>query len=122
MTPLAKLNPKWCGLLRPDSGEGITFDCPKCGPSHRLCVYFDNPLDDKPSASWQKPTWKREGESFESLTIAPSIQYQCFHGWVEEGNVIGISESPMRVHMHVNGVQQLVALSPRQAKEFRESR
>jgi hypothetical protein len=121
MTPLTELNPKWCGLLRPDSGEGITLDCPKCGSSHRLCAYFDNPLDGEPAAYWQKPIWKRDGETFETLTISPSIEYPCFHGWIEDGQVIDISESPMRVKMLIGGAIRDVALSPKQAKALRDS-
>lgn len=96
------------------------LDCPVC-QSHRLAVYFDNPIDSKPSASWQNPKWKRKGVSFEDLTIEPSIQYPCFHGWIEDGNVIDISESKMCAVMVIDGVRKLVALSPKQAKVFRDS-
>lgn len=119
MIPLTNLNPKWNGLLRPDSGEGLSFDCPVCGPKHRLQVFFSNPLDGQSTASWQRQTWKRIGESFDALTIEPSIQYLCFHGWIEDGQVINISESTLSALMVVGGVQRLVALSPKQAAALR---
>jgi hypothetical protein len=118
MLPLINLNPKFCGLLRPDSGEGMTLDCPKCGPNHRLCVYFENPLDGYNPAPWQKPLWKREGKFVDELTVSPSIQYPCFHGWIEDGQVIDISESPAKVMMFLDGAWELVALSPKQARSI----
>ena len=121
MKQLCDLHPKLVGLLRPCSGEGILFDCPKCGPGHRLAVYFDNPIDGQPPAAWQTPKWVRTGESFEELTIEPSIQYPCFHGWVEDGQVIDIGESRMCAVMVIDGVRTLVALSPRQEKAAMDS-
>jgi hypothetical protein len=121
MIPLINLNPKWIGLLRPNSGEGLTLDCPKCGSTHRLAVYFSNPVDDQPAALWQNPTWKRTGNSFEAITIEPSIQYPCFHGWIEDGQVIDIGESPANAIAIINGEQRLVALSPKQYKELHET-
>lgn len=114
MIPLIQLNPEWSGLLRPNSGESILLDCPNCGPKHRLCAYFSNPLDNQPCAPWQNPTWNRIGESFETLTLEPSIQYPCFHGWIEEGQVIDVRESKVHTWSMVDGRPQLVALSPRQ--------
>ncbi len=115
MIALTRCNPKWIGLLRPNSGEGLTFDCPTCGPGHKLAIYFSNPVDGNSAASWQDPTWKREGETFDSLTVEPSIQYPCFHGWIEDGKIIDINESTTRTMILVNGVLKVVALSPKQA-------
>lgn len=116
MKRLIDLTPKWTGLLRPNSGEGLTLECPACGPAHTLAVYFSNPVDGKPPAIWLKPSeiWLRENDAFENLTVAPSIQYPCFHGWIEGGNVIDISESPATVLMVIAGKETLVALSPQQ--------
>jgi len=114
MRGLAKLNPRWLGVLRPVSGEGRAFDCPNCGPRHTIAVYFANPLDGKEPAPWQKPVWNRDGETFQTLSIQPSISYPCFHGWVEGGFVIDISESPATAMVMVGGKLQRVALSPAQ--------
>ena len=118
MVSLLDLNPKWRGLLRPGSGDGITFDCPKCGPSHNLAVYFSNPVDGQDAAPWQNPQWKRTNDEFASLTVEPSLEYPCFHGWIEDGNVIDISESPARVLAIIDGVRRIVALSPKQFREL----
>ena len=101
---LTELNPRWLGC----GGEGITdmegnpvqfrekvaitFDCP-CGDSDcmRACISFTNPPDGKgPSRSREESTWAMAGNSFENLTLAPSIQRvgECgWHGWIKEGNV-----------------------------------
>jgi hypothetical protein len=120
MKNLIDLNPKWAGLTRAaEHGEGITLDCPVCGPTHRLCAYFSNPLDGQSPISWQTPTWKRESEKFVSLTLSPSLQYPCFHGWIEDGQVIDISESPAVVNMkRSDGSFGPVALSPKQFREL----
>jgi hypothetical protein len=122
MKTLGSLNPKWLGVLRPDSGEGLTFDCPECGPKHRLVVYFRNPVDGKPPASWVEALWAQQcgaekgsvHDQFSNLIVQPSILYPCFHGWVEGGYVFDISESPLTVPTE----KGLVALSPLQALEF----
>jgi hypothetical protein len=113
MRALAEFNPQWCGLLRPSSGEALELDCPKCGPSHRLRVNFSNPVDGQPPAAWLNPTWKREGATFDTLTIEPSIQYPCFHGWIEDGQVIDLAES--KVFISLGGKR--IGLSPRQARQ-----
>lgn len=120
MKALTAFNPKWEGLTRtPEHGEGLTFDCPVCGPKHRLCAYFSNPLDGKPAVAWQSPSWKRDGNDFSTLTLSPSIQYPCFHGWIEEGQVIDISESTMVVNMQrPDGSFGPVALSPKQVRDL----
>jgi hypothetical protein len=115
MRALTEFNPEFIGLLRPKSGEGIAFACPVCGPSHTVAAYFDNPIDGKESASWQTPKWTREGDSFSDLTIIGSLKYPCFHGWVEDGQVILISESPLYVFLPGIG---LTGLSPRQVREW----
>jgi hypothetical protein len=112
---LTDLNPEWLGLLRPESGEGISLDCPKCGSKHRLAAYFKNPIDGKEAAAWQKPIWERTGETFNALTLSPSLQYPCFHGWVENGKVFDIVETPMIVvDGELDKGGRPVALSPTQ--------
>jgi hypothetical protein len=115
MKLLQELNPLWTGLLRPDSGEGLTFDCPNCGAHHRLCAYFSNPLDGKEAAPWQKPTWERIGDDFDVLTVKPSIEYPCFHGWIENGRVVDVREAPLS---GFDPAGRQVALSPLQSIEI----
>lgn len=115
MKKLADLNPKFIGLLRSESGEGISFDCPSCGPTHRIAAYFKNPIDGNLPASWHKLAWERDGSDFATLTLAPSIKYDCWHGWIEVGHAIDMAESPVTVVMEVDGELRPVNLSPMQA-------
>lgn len=142
MKKLTDLNPKFIGVLRPNSGEAIEFDCPACllrtpevskhyGP-HRLVACLAAPIDGKERASYLGTTradghvhqiWEREGSDFESLTLTPSIVYPCWHGWIEDGMVFDLAEATrtiVQVVVDNNGVVvgragELV-LSPRQAK------
>jgi hypothetical protein len=111
MKGLKDLHPKFIGTLRPESGEGIQFDCPSCGPSHQLVAYFENPLDGLAVASWT-PKWKRIGEEFDVLSIEPSLEYPCWHGWIEEGRAIDVRESPLVLFDQQK--RRPVALSPLQ--------
>lgn len=123
MKKLTELNPEWTGVMRQNSGEGIVFDCPACGPRHRLAAYFSNPLDGKEHLPRpQNQIWQRDGKTFETLTISPSIDYGCFHGWVERGWVIAVSESPFPgAERQPDGSIREAVLSPLQAIEYAKS-
>lgn len=74
-------------------GTGIIFNC----PIHDECfanVQFSNPLDGSPSHDNNgrcEPTWHRTGETFETLTLSPSIRRLggpdgCeWHGFIRGG-------------------------------------
>jgi hypothetical protein len=97
---LADLEPGWVGA----GGEGVTrngqpvparhgvglgFNCP-CGCGDRCYVGFENPLDGKPYNDDGAPKWLRTGDTFDTLTLAPSIQRLSgcrWHGFIEAGNV-----------------------------------
>jgi hypothetical protein len=71
-------------------GMGIIFDCPcgKCDEDHQLAVPFSNPIDGGPAI---ERGWKRTGETFETLTLEPSILRLSgcgWHGWIRNGEVI----------------------------------
>ena len=104
---LADLNPTFFdyggeGVTKADgspvprrSGVGMIFDCPcgKCGVQAQ--VEFSLALDGEP---WRPktPTWTRMGDSFDTMTLSPSIHRAerlggCgWHGWVRNGNVISV--------------------------------
>lgn len=104
---LTDLNPSWVGAGGPGvsrrlpdgssepvperRGVAIAFDCP-CGCESRVCIALSAPLDGgAPYTSPGEPTWKRTGDSFETLTLSPSLQRVggCgWHGWVRDGEVI----------------------------------
>lgn len=80
-------------------GVGVIFRCP-CGagdecPGGGWCaIAFSNPLDGgQPYCSPGEPTWRREGDTIETLTLTPSIlrtpeKGGCgWHGWITAGEV-----------------------------------
>lgn len=73
-------------------GVGIGFDCP-CGCDQRCFVPFVNPLDGGPPTS--VVAWTRTGDTFETLTLQPSIKRSrenggCgWHGFITNGEVTG---------------------------------
>lgn len=96
---LVDLNPRWVfhggeGISDKDGKPvpyrekiGIAFDCP-CGKEDcsRVFLQFENPPDGEPKIS--DPAWKRIGESFENMTLSPSIQRigGCqWHGFLTNG-------------------------------------
>jgi hypothetical protein len=70
-------------------GVGLGFDCP-CGCGDRSYIYFSNPLDGGPPARSAGPNWERTGDTFETLTVTPSIQRVggCnWHGFITNGGI-----------------------------------
>lgn len=96
---LADLNPGWLGAGGPGitragqpvperHGIGIVFDCP-CGCDSPVHVLLKNPLDGGPAVRGE-PLWQRTGDTFETLTLHPSIRRigGCqWHGWVRDGEI-----------------------------------
>ena len=78
-------------------GMGLIFSCP-CGCPSDVAVPFSNPLDGKPSGRECGPAWERTGETFDTMTLAPSIlrvhpeRYGCkgWHGFVRNGEIITV--------------------------------
>lgn len=99
---LSDLNPEFVGsggtgVFNAKTGEpvprregiGITCDCPCDDPDcdSPLFVHFENPLDGKP-ATTQSPKWKRTGETFDNMTLRPSLKRMdgCkWHGYLTNG-------------------------------------
>lgn len=80
---LIDLKPRWIGAggegiydknMNPvpeKHGVGISFDCP-CGCGTRCAVMFANPIDGS-EAIRDRTTWERTGDTFETLSLSPSI-------------------------------------------------
>lgn len=100
---LTELNPHWVGAggegvtdkdgnpVPERKGVGIEFDCPS-GCNRPCFVSFTNPLDGGQAFNNGHVTWERTGETFDTLTIRPSIQRMdgCkWHGFVTNGEVTG---------------------------------
>lgn len=103
MTLLIDLNPGWVGaggegVTNAKTGEpvprregvGVSFDCP-CGCDRPAFIPFENPLDGgEPHGTGDH--WKRTGDTFETLTLRPSIlrvkvvEANCeWHGFLTDG-------------------------------------
>lgn len=97
---LLELNPRWVnhggeGFLAADGSEvpfrervAVSFDCP-CGKCGRICILFANPVDGLGPVQGMPTLWHREGDSFETLTLSPSILHHgCgWHGFLREGKI-----------------------------------
>lgn len=85
---LTELNPRWYA-----GGYGLSFDCP-CGRGSECQVFvaFENPLDGSERKPGFHAYWRREGDSFESLTLSPSILNQLcgWHGWLRKGELCSV--------------------------------
>ena len=99
---LTDLNPEWLGTggtgiteiatglpIPRREGTHISFDCP-CGCPHTVTVPLANPLGGGPDVSGRG--WQRSGETFDTLTLTPSIQRisPCsnWHGFVTNGEIV----------------------------------
>lgn len=110
---LTELAPRWVGAYGApvDAKQGISFLCPHC-QSLRLAVFFDaaicsngpvnlaqvkaDQVDDGEAPGHLadhhigRVLWHRDGDTFENLTLTPSIDASHFghwHGNVTAGNV-----------------------------------
>jgi hypothetical protein len=89
---LVELDPGWFVTDEGRRGMGITFLCPCCRIQH-LRIWFANPIDGGPPAApgvFPLPRWKRSGDTFDTLTIEPSIDCSKFghwHGHITAGEI-----------------------------------
>lgn len=72
-------------------GVGIVFDCP-CGNSECPALYvgFSNPKDGGPPLEGPQPKWSRSGDTFEDISLTPSIlrtSHCGWHGYVTNGQI-----------------------------------
>lgn len=91
MSPLTDLDPRWVEHDGRD-GLGVSFRCPGCSIDHRIAVFFANPLDDGDQLPGMLG-WQRIGDTFETLTLTPSIRIYD-HGSPDAAPVAG------REHWH----------------------
>lgn len=106
---LTELEPHWVSEFgrSDDVKQGVTFLCPHCR-ARRLGVFFDHPIcgslpvdlvafnrarlraDDHPFDDIHVGAvlWHRAGETFENLSLSPSIDasaFGCWHGYLTNG-------------------------------------
>jgi hypothetical protein len=80
-------------------GMAVSFECPHCVQRERnagdkrvtrLAVWFANPIDGGPPTDDAKTLWQRVGETFETLTLLPSIDASKeghWHGFITGGEI-----------------------------------
>lgn len=98
---LTELNPRWVGIHGWSSESifyiGVTFDSP-LRRGQRLSALFANPIDPEglmAKYGWGLPFpdqkhWQRSGETFETLTLSPSLDFSRYgewHGHITAGEI-----------------------------------
>lgn len=110
---LVDLDPRWWTHSLEDGGiHGLTFQCPHCR-TVRLGVAFANPIGAGTPKRMRPPTpgidheneqvgtcdhadhgsepiWQRTGETFDALTLTPSVDASHFghwHGFINNGAI-----------------------------------
>jgi len=100
---LTDLNPRFVshggeGVTNSKTGEpvpysdkiGIGFDCP-CSCGERTFIPFINPVHGAAPIETENHTWQRTGDTFETMTLEPSIQRmgKCrWHGYLTNGELV----------------------------------
>jgi hypothetical protein len=62
--------------------HGVKFTCP-CGGGHGIIVWFAD--RDVPTDATPLYRWKATGTSLADLTLTPSVNASCWHGFVTNG-------------------------------------
>lgn len=99
---LVDLDPRWCteadstaadGSVTSHAarrGMGMSFECPHCRET-RLAVFFSNPVDGgPPSPTPSGKLWSRVGDTFEDMTLIPSVDASSsghWHGFIVGGTI-----------------------------------
>lgn len=79
-TRLVDCNPKWVHGRYGGQGDspvrGVHFDCPEGHEGCSHAIPFTPALDGVDSVTWQSngAQWQRTGDTFETLTLTPSIR------------------------------------------------
>lgn len=93
---LIDCDPRWTKVSNLDMGGhperhgmGLSFTPPDSAV--RVNIWFKNPIDGGPPINEpgkQRCLWDRSGDTFETLTLHPSIDDSPrFHGWIRNGEV-----------------------------------
>jgi hypothetical protein len=80
LTRLIDCNPHWVSARYAGADDdvacGVHFDCPEGHEGCDHAIPFAPRLDGSPATSWYSSgaIWQRTGETFETLTLTPSIR------------------------------------------------
>lgn len=83
---LVDCNPRWGRRSGGDASSYITFDCPEGHVGCRVSIPFTPSLD---GAVMPEPNWERTGDSFDVLTLTPSIKHNSKYASREEAIAAG---------------------------------
>ncbi len=74
-TSLIDCHPRWV-LSNDGTPCGVWFECPEGHADCSHSIPFTPSLDGSPAPSWQMngAIWQRTGDTFETLTLSPSIR------------------------------------------------
>ena len=97
---LTERDPHWVSESVTRHGQAMGFECPckvcmKSANPLRLSVPFANPLDGGTPVKGFNTSgflWHREGETFETITVSPSVDASGFghwHGVITNGELVG---------------------------------
>ena len=64
--------------------DGILLLCP-CGGGHELLLWFAG-RPRVPAKARPVHRWQAEGATIGTLTLSPSVNARCWHGWIRNGN------------------------------------
>ena len=83
---LTDLDPRWTCTGDGRFGMGLSFLSPVS--TTRIAVWFTNPVDGRdPITEPGRHLWLRTGDTFETLTLSPSIDASEWHGFIKGGDV-----------------------------------
>lgn len=76
LTRLSDCDPRWVVTGGSPDRCGVSFACPEGHEGCRHVIPFTPALDGSPATGWQQngAIWQRIGDTFETLTLSPSIR------------------------------------------------
>jgi len=89
-TRLVDCDPRWV-VVAGGPHCGISFDCPEGHEGCRHIIPFTPALDGSPAVGWQSNgcMWQRTGDTFETLTLSPSIRREPVYASVNAALAAG---------------------------------
>jgi len=96
---LTDFNPRWTRAFSDGPVTGLSFECPHCRAT-RITVLFKPSFDDamlsRLGVPWPHPhveglVWNRTGDTFETITLEPSVNAEKtghWHGNITSGELI----------------------------------
>jgi len=88
---LIELNPRWYVSRTGGPRVGFTFECPHCRQVRLgVAIHQDGRIDVDHADIQAGYVWKMKGDSFENLSLTPSVdasKYGHWHGFITDGEI-----------------------------------